>query len=162
MRKSLLVLLMTCGLTPLCSQQKPVFSPVEDPELYFAFFRAHSAVDQQMQASTAAASATLAASTASLYQISLADLPNLTTEVRNFMSNLAAWQAPVQAYVAQQQAAKHLPDMKILIGFQTQRQVLVIATHGRIHQAITPASWTGLTGYIKGAFRLSLTTGGGK
>jgi hypothetical protein len=162
MRSSSLVLLTMCGLNLLFGQQRPSAPQPEDPELYFAFFRAHSAVDQQMQASAAAVAATLAASTASLYQISPADLPKLTTEVRTFMSDLAAWEIPVRAYVAQQQASKHLPDMKVMVGFQNQRQLLVIATHSRVQQAITPASWSGLTGYIKGPFRSSLSTGGAK
>jgi len=162
MRSSLIVLLTVCGLSPLFGQQKPAAPQLEDPELYFAFFRAHSAVDQQMQASPTTAAAALAASTASLYQISPDDLPKLTAAVRSFMSDLTKWQTQVQAYVAQQHGAKHLPDMKVLIGFQTQRQFLVIAAHSNVHQAITPASWSGLTGYIKGAFRSSLSTGGGK
>jgi len=105
MRSSPLVLLTMCGLNLAFGQQKPSAPQPEDPELYFAFFRAHSAVDQQMQASAAAVAATLAASTASLYQISPTDLPKLTTEARTFMSDLAAWESPLRTYVAQQQAA---------------------------------------------------------
>ena len=147
--------------SPAAAQQRPTPYQPEDPELYCTFFRAHSALDQQFQAGTASPGTTMA-STASLYHISLDDLPKLTTEVRKFMTGLVAWEAQVQAYVAKQRAAKQLPDMKVMIDFQVQRQRLVIATHSQVHQALTPVSWSGLGAYIKGDYRRSLATGGGK
>ena len=77
------------------------------------------------------------------------------------MANLAAWQGPEQAYVNQQKAAKKLPDMKTLINYQWQRQQLVMNGYFRIHNALTASSWTGLYGYINGAFRTSQNQGKG-
>src|ERR1700690_3692763 len=79
------------------------------PELYFAFFRSHNAVDLQIQASSAAAAAQLSSTTAALYGIGVSDLPKLTAQTRTFMANVAAWSAQEQAYVTQQRAAKKLP-----------------------------------------------------
>ena len=135
---------------------KPVPSKVEDPELYFAFFRSHDAVDKQIQASTSAAATQLSSTTAALYGMSVSDLPKLTAQTRTFMTNLAAWSTEEQGYVAHQKAAKKMPDMKTLVVYQHQRQRLVMNTHRGIHGALTATSWAGLYGYINGGFKTSL------
>jgi hypothetical protein len=149
------------GLSPAAAQpKKPSGKPapikLEDPELYFAFFRSHDAVDKQIQASGPAAATQLSSTTAALYGISVGDLPKLTAQTRTFMTNLAAWSVQEQAYVAQQRAAKKLPDMKTLVAYRRQRQRLVMNAHGGIHGALTATSWAGLYGYINGGFKTGL------
>jgi hypothetical protein len=68
----------------------PLIVP-EDPEIYYAFFQAHTLVDLKIQASSAASATQLSSSTAALYHVSAGDLPNLTAEVRKFNVNLGAW-----------------------------------------------------------------------
>jgi hypothetical protein len=111
-----------------------------------------------MQASPAA-SASLGGATAARYNIGPADLPILTTAVRSFMVKLGAWETDEQAYVAKVRAGKQLPDTKTLIAYQMQRQRLVIDAYSSAHATLSPASWTGLYGYINGAFRLGLRGG---
>jgi len=158
--------LILCSLAPdLSAQQKKAPKIVlQDPELYYAFLRAHNDVDMKLQSSSAPAAAQISASTAVLYNINPADLPNLTAEVRKFNVNLGAWYLNVQQYLATQRAAKKPPDIKTLVNYQRQRQRLVMTAHGGIHAALTPASWTGLYGYINGSFKSSLghAAGGGK
>jgi hypothetical protein len=156
-----LVWLLIFATLPLVAQPKPSPIKLEDPELYFAFFRAHDALNHTIQSSTAATASQITAANASLYNISVADFPKLTAEVEKFMANLAAWQGPEQAYVNQQRAAKKLPDPKILVNYQWQRQRLVLNAYGGIHNALTTPSWTGLYGYINGAFRTSQSQGKG-
>jgi hypothetical protein len=149
------------SLSPATAQPKkpsgkPAPMKLEDPELYFAFFRSHNAVDQQIQASSPAAATQLSSTTAALYGISVGDLPKLTAQTRTFMTNLAAWSTLEQGYVAHQQGAKKLPDIKTLIVYQHQRQRLVMNAHGRIHGALTRTSWAGLYAYINGSFKAGL------
>jgi hypothetical protein len=137
----------------------PPFTHLEDPELYFAFFNAHYATAQQIQSSAGAAAATLASSTAALYNISAADLPKLTASVNTFATNLAIWAASEQAYIAQQRANNQLPDTATLIEFQRQRQRLVMNAYGSVQAALSPVSWSGLYGYINGAFKTQIQGG---
>ena len=150
---ALLLCLLAGSASRVDAQKKPSPIKLEDPELYFAFFRSHSAVDQQIQASGPAAASQLSASTANLYGISVNDLPNLTAQVRILMANVAAWQAQEQAYLAQQKAAKKLPDMKVLVNYQRQRQRMVMNAHTAVHGSLSATSWTGLYGYINGSFK---------
>jgi hypothetical protein len=139
-------------------------SNVEDTELYYAFFKAHSKVDAQITASTPAAAAALSASTAALYHISTADLVKLTAEIRKYNVDLGSWCLTQQDYLYRQKAAKKTPEVKFLVNNQWQWQWLVIKAHGAIHAALPPASWAGLYSYINGDFKASLTAsnGGGK
>lgn len=158
--------LILCSLAlDLQAQQKKAPKIIlEDPELYYAFLRAHNDVDMKLKSSTAAAASQISSSTAVLYNINPADLPNLTAEVRKFNVNLGAWYLNVQQYLATQRAAKKAPDIKTLVNYQRQRQRLVMTAHTGIHAALTPASWTGLYGYINGSFKSSLgqSKGAGK
>jgi hypothetical protein len=75
---------------------------------------------------------------------------------------MAAWSAQEQAYVAQQQANKKLPDLKTLVNYQRQRQRLVMSTHGNIHGAVAASSWSGLYSYINGGFKAGLQVAAAK
>jgi hypothetical protein len=75
----------------LAAQQKPGPVKLEDPEIYCTFFRSHNVVAQTIQTSTVAAGAQLSGATASLYHVSVDDLPKVTVEVQKFMVNLAVW-----------------------------------------------------------------------
>ena len=146
------------SLYPAWSQPKaiPIAFKPEDPELYFAFFQYHGALDQQIQASNSAAAAQLTSNAAALYHTTAADFAKLTTEVRAHMVEFAAWQVPVQAYYDKLHASKQLPDVNIIKAFQFQRQALVKARYDSIHQALSSASWNGLHTYINGDFKLGV------
>ena len=103
---ALLLLPLLFGSFALYAQPKKPPSKPEDPELYFAFFKAHTDTDVKIQSSNAAAAASLSTSTAALYHIAAADLPQLSAEVRKFNVNLGAWYLQQQYYLAQQKAAK--------------------------------------------------------
>jgi hypothetical protein len=161
--KQILTLLYLCATLPLAAQQTTKLPQIttQDPELYYAFFRAHMDTDQKIQTATPAAAASLAASTASTYHISAADLPKFTAEIRKLNASLGALYATQQNYLYQQKVAKKMPDMKVLAKNQWQRQRLVMNTHGAVHKALTKASWDGLYGYINGDFKANLTAGKG-
>lgn len=146
---------LAMSLYPAWSQPKatPIPFKPEDPELYFAFFQYHGALDQQIQASNAAAAAQLTSNAAAVYHVTTADFGKLTTEVRAHMADLAAWQGPVQAYYNKLHATKQLPDMDTIKAFQFQRQTLVKARYDSIRQALSSASWNGLYTYINGDFK---------
>ena len=146
------------GRLPLCAQQTkaPQIAQVENPELYYAFLRAHTNTDLKIQASAPAAATSLSTSTAALYNISASDLPKLTAEVRKFNVNLGAWYLAQQNYLYQQKVAKKKPDPKVLVNNQWQRQRLVMNAHAGIRGAIQRSSWAGLHSYITGAFATSL------
>ena len=153
------LLVLSTGLAmsvcPAWSQPKatPIpFNP-EDPELYFAFFQSHSDLDQRIQAGNAATAAQLTSNAAALYHVTTADFGKLTTEVRAFMADFAAWQVPVAAYYAKLHASKQLPDVNTIKAFQFQRQTQVKASYDSIHQALSSASWNGLYTYINGDFK---------
>jgi hypothetical protein len=133
-----LVWLLIFASPPLAAQKKPSPIKLEDPELYFAFLRAHDALNQTIQASPAATAAQITAANASLYNISTADFAKLTSATQRFMTNLAAWQIQEQAYVTQQKAAKKLPDVKTLVNYQWQRQRLVMQSCGDIQNTRLP------------------------
>ena len=147
------------SLYPAWSQPKatPIPFKPEDPELYFAFFQYHGALDQKIQAGSAATAAQLTSNTAALYHVTTADFGKLTAEVRAHMADFAAWQGPVQAYYNKLHANKQLPDVNIVKAFQFQRQALVKARYDSIHQALSSASWNGLYTYINGDFKRGVT-----
>ncbi len=160
------LLILSTGLAmsvcPAWSQPKatPIPFKPEDPELYFAFFQNHGDLDQRIQAGNeriqagnAAAAAQLTSNAAALYHVTTADFGKLTTEVRSFMADLAAWQGPVQTYYNKLHATKQLPDVNTIKAFQFQRQSLVKARYDSIHQALSSASWNGLYTYINGDFK---------
>jgi hypothetical protein len=160
-----LMIVLVCGSLQLAAQPKKATKiQLEDPELYHAFFRAHTDTDLKIQASAPAAASQVSASTAALYHISAGDLPKLTDEVRKFNVNLGGWSLDVRSYLNQQKYAKRKPDMKVLINYQWQRQRLVMNAHAAIHGTLTASSWTGLYGYINGDFKtaLSQSKGAGK
>ena len=146
------LLALFVSVWPLAAQPKPSPIKLEDPELYFAFFKAHNTLNQNILNSAPATAAQITAQNASLYGISIADFPKLTGEVVKFMADFSAWQAPVRAYLNQQQAVKKLPDAKTLITYQWQRQRLVLNAYFSMHNALTPSSWNGLHAYINGPF----------
>lgn len=153
-----LFLVLCClGLAP--AQQKPPVIKLEDPELYFAFIRAHNDVDVRVQALSASdparAQQTLT-STAAIYGVSAADVPRISEQVRGMMAQLAKWETEVKAYNTQQSARRQLPDMKTLLAFQAQRQRLVIVTRDAILRALPQASWSNLYSYINGDFQRGL------
>jgi len=157
-----LVLISLIGGLPLSAQQKKAPQiRLEDPELYYAFFRAHVNVDLKIQSSAAAAAAQVSSSTAAVYRISPNDLPKLTDEIRKFNVSLGDWFSKEQYYLAQQRAARKRPDIKVLVNYQWQRQRLVMNTHAAIHDAVTGSSWTGLNGYINGDFKTAQSQGKG-
>ena len=144
---------------PVAGQKLP--SPLsqlnlEDPELYFAFFRAHAALAGKITAAEPAVARQLASRTAAIYRISDGDLPRVTEEIETFLVSLATWQVQEQEYVTQARASHQPLDMNRMIEFQYQRQRLVMATHDRIHSAIPEGSWLGLHNYVNGAFKESL------
>ena len=153
-----MTIILLWGRLPLCAQQTkaPQIAKVENPELYYAFLRAHTNTDLKIQASAPAAATSLSTSTAALYNISASDLPKLTAEVRKFNVNLGAWYLAQQNYLYQQKVAKKKPDPKVLVNNQWQRQRLVMNAHAGIRGAIQRSSWAGLHGYITGAFATSL------
>ena len=152
-----LMMILLWESLPLCAQQKGATRvQLEDPELYYAFLRAHTNTDLKIQASAPAAATSLSTSTAALYNISASDLPKLTAEVRKFNVNLGAWYLAQQNYLYQQKVAKKKPDPKVLVNNQWQRQRLVMNAHAGIRGAIQRSSWAGLHGYITGAFANSL------
>jgi hypothetical protein len=156
--KSLLMLLLLCGCIPLTAQT-PAKAPVvklEDPELYYAFFRAHTNTDLKIQSSAPAAAAELSSATAAAYHITADDLPKLTAEVRKFNVALGAWYLQQQNYLYQQKVVKKRPDMKTLVSNQWQRQRLVIDAHAGIRRALTKSNWAGLSAYINGDFATAL------
>lgn len=142
-------------------QQSAVRVQLEDPEVYYAFFHAHTSVDLKIQASTAAAAAQLSASTAALYQITADDLPNLTTQIRKFNASNGALFLDEQNYLQAQKAAKKAPDPRILANYQWQRQRLVMNAQGGIRSALKRSNWSGLHGYITGAFATAVHAGQG-
>jgi hypothetical protein len=153
-----------CGIVSLFAQQQkkaPPFTKLEDPELYYAFFRAHMDVDQKIQAANPAAALTLATSTASTYHINAADLPTLTSEIRKLNASLGPLYLVQQNYLYQQKIAKRMPDIKVLVKNQWQRQRLVMNTYGSVHKALPKTSWEALQGYINGEFKTSLGAGKG-
>lgn len=148
--------LLAITLLPVAAQKLPSpLSPsnLEDPELYFAFFRAHAALASKIRAAQPTVAVQLASHTSALYLISNADLPKVTDEVEKFMASLAAWQVQEQKYVTQARASHHPLDMKTMVRFQYQRQRLVMATRDSIHSAIPEGSWLGLHNYVNGAFK---------
>jgi len=146
---------LAMNLYPAWCQPKatPIPFKPEDPELYFAFFQNHGDLDQKIQAGNTAAAAQLTSNAAALYNLTTADFGKLTTEVRAFMSDFAAWQGPVQAYYNKLHASKQLPDVNTIKAFQFQRQALVKARYDSIHQTLSRASWNGLYTYINGDFK---------
>jgi len=142
------------GLYATAQQPKvvsPTFQP-EDPELYFAFFQSHSSLDQQIQASSAAAANQLTNNAIAQYNVTPDDFAKLTVQVRGFQAALNSWQGPVQAYYAKLQASRQLPDMNVVKAFQFQRQSLVKSYYDAVHGLLSPTSWSGLHAYINGAF----------
>jgi hypothetical protein len=137
-------------------QPKNVQVYVEDPELYFAFFRAHTVADLKIQASATAVASQLAASTAAAYHITADDLPNLTAQVRKFNAQNGALFLQQQAYLSSVRAAKKQPDIKTLVNYQWQRQRLVMNTQAQIRGALKQANWSALYGYITGDFATAL------
>jgi hypothetical protein len=159
-----LILLGTCASPlPLAGQQQQKLAPVhlEDPELYYAFFRAHTVTDLKIQASAVPAAAQLSSTTAALYHITADDLPNLTAQVRQFNIKNGALFLQQQSYLAQQRAAKKAPDVKTLAGYQWQRQRLVMNAQAAIRGALKGSNWAGLYGYINGAFATAVHAGTG-
>jgi hypothetical protein len=151
-----LLFLLALTLLPVAAQKLPSpLSPLslEDPELYFAFFRAHAALASKIREAQPAVAAQLASQTAALYLISDGDLARVTGEVDKFTASLAAWQVQEQKYVAQARESHQPLDMTTMIQFQYQRQRLVMTTHDSIHSAISEASWVGLHNYVNGAFK---------
>jgi hypothetical protein len=142
-------------------QQNPVRVSLEDPELYYAFFRAHTATDLQIRASAAPVAAQLSSSAAAAYHITSDDLPNLTAQVRKFNVKNGALFLQQQYYLSAQRAAKKAPDVKILMGYQWQRQRLVMEAHAGIRGVLKPSNWTALHGYINGDFATALQATGG-
>jgi hypothetical protein len=140
----------------MAQPKKPSSFKLEDPELYSAFFHAHTVADLKIQASTPVTAAQISSSTAALYGMNAIDFQQLTAEVRKYNANLGAWFLNEQYYLSQQRFAKKLPDMKTLVNYQRQRQRLVMSAHGRIHGALSSAGWTGLYGYINGSFKAGL------
>jgi len=155
-RASLTIILLSGGALNAQQKKAPPITNVEDPELYYAFLRAHTDTDLKIQASVPAAATSLSNSTAALYRISAADLPKLTAEVRKFNVNLGAWYLAQQNYLYQQKVAKKMPDMKVLVNNQWQRQRLVMNAHAGIHKALPKASWDGLHAYINSDFKASV------
>ena len=117
---------------------------VEDPELYYAFLRAHTKADLQIQAATSAVASQLSTSTAALYHINAAELTRLTTEVRKYNVNLGALYLDEQNYLHQLKVAKKQPDINVMMNYQWQRRRLVRSAHSNIHAALSQTSWSGL------------------
>jgi hypothetical protein len=109
-----LLIFVLCSSLPLAAQTttKAPTIKLEDPELYYAFLRAHTNTDLKIQASAPAAASQLSTTTAATYNITADDLPKLTAEVRKFNVKLGAWYLQQQVYLYQQKVAKKRPDIK--------------------------------------------------
>jgi hypothetical protein len=138
-------------------------SRVEDPELYYAFLKAHNAAVAKIQAASPAAATGLSNATAAAYHIPATDLTKLNAEVQKFNVALGAWYLDQQSYLYQQKLAKKTPDINVLVKNQFKRQRLVMNAHAGIHKALPKASWAGLYSYINNDLKASLaaTTAGG-
>jgi hypothetical protein len=156
-----LIALATALSCHFASAQQPsaVHIQLEDPELYYAFFRAHTNADLKLQAATPAAATQLSASTAALYHITADDLPNLTAQVRQFNVKLGAWFLDEQNWIYQQRAAGKQLDGKTLANYQWQRQRLVMNAQAGVRGALKRSNWAGLYGYINGDFATAVHSG---
>jgi hypothetical protein len=142
----------------------PTFKPVpkiEDVTLYDAFFKWHQSLidsNDATKGANPAQSTSLDQQMAALLQLDPKDLSAAVSNTKNVTQAYAALTAKQAKYVA-----TPIPGLKVsptaaqaAAAFNFQRLGITVDGVRTLNQAISPASWAGIHGYITGTFKATV------
>jgi len=153
--------LLFCALAQLTgSAQSSAVPPPGDPEVFLIFLRFHDRLSTdltQQRAANAAEAARIEARWQAKLNAGSADLRQLSAAYGVLKQQIAALDTEANAHVAAAARANSNPDIAVLKNIEERRLQAILNTVSSIRQNLTAAGWQGVTQFINGEFRKSIT-----
>jgi hypothetical protein len=156
-RRIIIILAVLVLLPPLEAQQYGQPLPTEDPRLYQVFLHFHDNVSSAIQTKKGQdpdGGGKAEKGFAHMLRIKEEELSKVTAIAHGFATDIAKWQSDLKAYVDQVRSQKKQPDPAVLLQFDQRKLQLINAAVLQLTTTLSPASWTGLHGYINEEHRL--------